>query len=198
MQDGGVGGNDSIKAIAVACNKCGAGLDLPGDARFVTCTYCGSRLEVHRSGGAAYTEILETISQRTEQIAGNVEAIRWQNELERLDREWMIRRDSLMVSDKHGGRHVPGRGGAIIGSIIAAVVGVIWTGAAGAMGAPGFLVLFGIIFIIVAIAGGLYSFGKAAQYEQAETVYNQRREQLLAKMQASDNGNGSPQDNGSA
>ena len=174
--------DDSTKAVAVSCNKCGAGLEVPRGARFVTCTYCGTRLEVHRSGGAAYTEILESIEERTEQIAGNVEAIRWQNELERLDREWMLRRDALMVTDKRGGRHVPGRTGAIVGSIIAAVFGTIWTGVAATMGAPGFFVLFGVVFIIVAIAGGLYSFGKAAQYEQAETVYSERRAELLRKM----------------
>jgi LSD1 subclass zinc finger protein len=175
---------DGVKTVAVSCNKCGAALDLPRGARFVTCTYCGSRLEVHRSGGAAYTEILESIDQRTEQIADNVEAIRWQNELERLDREWMIRRDSLMVTDKHGGRHVPGGGGALIGSIIAGVFGVIWTVAATSGGAPGFFTLFGIVFVVAAIGGGVYSVAKAGQYQEAEAAYNRQRGELLRKMQS--------------
>jgi hypothetical protein len=76
----------------VTYNKCGGALDIPAAARFVTCTYCGSRLEVHRSGGAAYTEVLDAIEQRTERIAEDVGHIRFQNELEQLDREWMMRR----------------------------------------------------------------------------------------------------------
>ena len=49
-----------------------------------------------------------------------------------------------------------------MGSLFAAVFGVIWTIAAVSMGAPWFFVLFGVIFIVSAIAQGLYNFKNAA------------------------------------
>jgi hypothetical protein len=178
--------NDAgVSAIAVTCNKCGAALDVPAGARFVTCTYCGSRLEVHRSGGAAYTEVLESIEQHTERIAEDVGQIRMQNEVERLDREWMMRREQLMVTGKNGTRHVPGRFGALIGAAVAGVFGVFWTVTATAAGAPGFFRLFGVFFVLFAIAGGIYAFTKAGEYEQTEREYHRRRAELLGKQQQS-------------
>ena len=173
---------ESVRAVPVTCSRCGAALDPPAGTRFVTCTYCGTRLEVHRSGGAAYTEILESIHERTEQIAGDVEQIRRQNELEQLDREWMIRRESLMVTGKHGSRHVPGRAGALIGAVIVVVFGIFWIGSAASMGAPGFFPLFGLLVVAVALFAGVAQFMKAGEYERAEQEYQQRREQLQREI----------------
>jgi hypothetical protein len=172
-----------VSAIAVTCNECGAALDVPAGARFVTCTYCGSRLEIHRSGGAAYTEVLDAIEENTERIAEDVGQIRLQNELEQLDREWMMRREQLMVTGRHGSRYVPGKVGALVGAAIAAVFGIFWTVAASSMGAPGFFPLFGVVFVVVAVAGGIYGFTKAGEYEQAERDYQSRRAALLRTRQ---------------
>ena len=50
-----------------------------------------------------------------------------------------------------------------IGGIVVAVFGVIWTIGAASMGAPPFFVLFGILFIIMAIAGVAYNAYNATQ-----------------------------------
>jgi hypothetical protein len=175
----------AVQAIAVTCGKCGAGLELPPDARFVTCTYCGSRLELHRTGGAAYTQVLDSIQQHTERIAGDVERIRRENELERLDREWMMQREQHMVSGKNGSRHVPGRAGSLAGAALAGVFGIFWTGLTISLGAPGFFPLFGLLFIAVAIIGGISAFTKAGDYEEAERAYQRRRAELFRQMQNS-------------
>lgn len=172
----------AVNAIAVTCGNCGAGLELPPDARFVTCTYCGSRLELHRSGGAAYTKVLDDLKQHAERIADDVGRIRMQNELEQLDREWMIRREGLMVTGKHGARHVPGKFGTIFGALIAVVFLIFWIGIASSMGAPGFFVLFGVIGLVAAVGGAIHHFAKADQYAQAERDYNRRRAELVRKM----------------
>jgi hypothetical protein len=173
----------SVNAIAVTCNKCGAALDVPAGARFVTCTYCGSRLEVHRSGGAAYTEVLDAIEQNAERIAEDVGQIRLQNELEQLDREWMMRREQFMVSGRHGTRRLPGKVASLVGAAVAGVFGVFWTAAATSMGAPGFFTLFGVVFVLFAVGGGIYAFTKAGDYEQAEREYQSRRAALLRTRQ---------------
>jgi hypothetical protein len=54
----------------------------------------------------------------------------------------------------------PGRGpsfGGVVGGIIAAVFGVIWTIGAASMGAPPFFALFGVVFVLVAIGGTAYN-----------------------------------------
>lgn len=58
----------------------------------------------------------------------------------------------------------PGRGPLIegaIGSIFAAVFGVIWTCAAIWMGAPFFFPLFGVVFVIAGVVRAVYSFSQA-------------------------------------
>ncbi|WP_240927457.1 hypothetical protein [Paenibacillus thiaminolyticus] len=55
----------------------------------------------------------------------------------------------------------PGRGPSAmeaIGSIAVGIFGVIWTFAAANMGAPIFFVLFGIVFVGLAVIQGIYHF----------------------------------------
>ena len=59
----------------------------------------------------------------------------------------------------------PGRGPSMmggIGSIFAAVFGLIWTCGAASMGAPGFFLLFGVVFIGIGVVNAVYSFKNAA------------------------------------
>lgn len=58
----------------------------------------------------------------------------------------------------------PGRGPSAMGamgSIVAAVFGLIWTGAAVSMGAPIFFPLFGVVFVIMGIVQAVYNFKNA-------------------------------------
>lgn len=173
--------DETAKAIAVTCNRCGAALEVPPGTRFLTCTYCGTRLEVHRSGGAAFTEILQSIDQRTEQIAGDVEQIRRQNDLEQIDREWAMRREQLMVTTKHGGRTAPSRIASVFAIVIALVFGSLWLKAA-SHGAPGAMALFGVLVVGAIIVGAVITFFKAGEFEQAERDYQRRRRETLRKM----------------
>ena len=48
-----------------------------------------------------------------------------------------------------------------IGGIAVAVIGVIWTVGAASMGAPWFMVLFGVVFIVLALVDVLYNLHNA-------------------------------------
>src|SRR5687768_2326314 len=74
------------QVTSIACNNCGAALQVSDATRFATCTYCNSQLAVHRTDSAAYTEVLHAVKANTDRIADDVGAIRVQNELEALDR----------------------------------------------------------------------------------------------------------------
>ena len=122
-------------ASSVTCNHCGAPLAIQPSTRFVTCTHCGSRLEIHRSGAALFTEVLESIDQRTKEIAQDVDVIRRQNEVERLDREWAMRREALMVRTKSG-TETPSIAGGIIGAVLGVGFGIFWIAMSSNAGAP--------------------------------------------------------------
>ncbi len=58
----------------------------------------------------------------------------------------------------------PGRGPSMmsaVGSIAAGVFGVFWTIGAASMGAPGFFVGFGVVFILLAVGLAIYAFYNA-------------------------------------
>src|SRR5262245_23859020 len=172
----------STEVTSVACNHCGAPLDIGPTTNFVTCAYCGYKLQVHRSASSVYTEVLESIDQRTAQMQQDLNVIKRQNEVERLDREWSLRRDELLVRDKHGQASEP----SIIGGIFAAVVGVVfgiaWIGITSSQGAPGFFTLFGVLFMIAGLVAGISSIGKAARYSDAHRTYEQQRDQLMREQ----------------
>jgi hypothetical protein len=183
--------------IDLTCNHCGAALQVGNDTRFVTCTYCGSRLEVHHSGGAAYTSLLQSIDQRTEQIAEDVETIKLQNELERLDREWQMAREASLTRNKDGSMSEPSATSSIVGSVIGAAFGILWTIIAVAMsfgassaGAPApfqfiscIFPLFGVIFVIAAIAMGIKGVTRGSQFSQRSQEYQAQRDRLLRAIE---------------
>ena len=111
-----------MKLISIACNNCGAPLDVPLKTRYLTCSFCESRLEVQQSGNAYFTSVLEAVSE----IKEDVGTIKLQNELERIDREWEMERSGLLVTDKHGRSSVPSTGHLVM-SFLVAGFGVAWT-----------------------------------------------------------------------
>jgi hypothetical protein len=165
---------------SVACNHCGAPLEIQTTTRFLTCTYCGAKLEVHRSGGSLYTEVLESIDQRTQRMEQDLDVIKRQNEVERLDREWMLRREQFLTRNKDGSTSPPSAVGTIVGPIVAVVFGIIWMVGAASAGAPVLFVVFGLVFVVAAMIAGITGAGKAAQYQDQQRAYEQQRQQLLS------------------
>ena len=164
---------------SVHCNNCGAPLSVPPEANFVTCNHCGTALAVKRNESVAYTEALERIDRRTEEIAGQVSELSREAELARIDREWDQERERYMVSNKEGHRHVPSPVGSLVGAVIMAVFGVGWTAFAASMRGSGFFPCFGLVFIGAAVYMGIVGFTKASQYEEAHRRYRSRRAAAL-------------------
>jgi hypothetical protein len=172
-----------MDTISVSCNKCGAPLEVPDKTRFLTCSHCGSRLEVQRSGGAYFTSVLEEISRNTEKMSSDLEVIRLQNDLERIDREWQMKRQGLMTHNKNGGESEPSIGGAVVGGGIAIVFGVIWMIGAFSMEAPFVFPLFGFVFISIAFWNIVSSVNKSNEYESLKRQYESQRSAFLEKME---------------
>jgi hypothetical protein len=171
-----------MRLVSLNCNQCGAPLEVPETIQFVTCVYCSARLSIQRSGSVIYSEALDKIEKRTERISEDLETIKLQNELESLDRQWMLDRDRYQVKGQDGHFSVPGRAGIIVGMVLAAGFGVFWTVTAVSMGAPGHFPLFGIVFVIMAIVGGIAGLNKAESYQRNRKSYEGQRKLLLQKL----------------
>lgn len=175
-----------METSSVRCNHCGAPLEVGKETRFVTCQFCNSQLEVKRTESTVFTEEIAKISQNTERMAGSLEVLELQNDLERLDREWIA---SNPVSFDKDGRPIrqTGSGGAAIGLAFAIFFAVVCFGMAGfaaSMGAPGIFPLVPIGMGIFAVVAGIMGIGKANDYESRRSLYEQRRAEMLARLDA--------------
>ena len=175
-----------METISVRCNHCGAPLDVGANARFATCKFCSSQLEIKRSDSAVFTEEIARIADNTRQMAGSLEIIELQNEIERLDREWTAQ--NPVSFDKHGQPiSQTGTGGAVFGlmfSIFFAIVTFAMAGAAASAGAPGIFPLVPVGMGIFALAAGIMGLVKANTSQSRQGDYDQRRAAMVARLEA--------------
>jgi len=92
-----------MELLTLACNHCGAPLEVGAQTRFVTCRHCSRQLAVKHTDNSAFTEVLEKMAGQTEAMAEDLRAIRAQNEIEQLDREWSAEAEQYMEAGKDGG-----------------------------------------------------------------------------------------------
>ncbi len=134
----------------IPCNQCGALIDVPGSANYVTCGSCNTPLAVRRTGSSLYTErvlgpteiatpetaekiaIVSTNSAGAEssvlaELGRQNELNRLENELNRLDLDWDRAKEQFMISGRNGVRYLPTKSSSVGGGIMVAVFGVIWT-----------------------------------------------------------------------
>ncbi len=171
--------------ITVACNNCGAPLEVAESTRFVTCRYCSSQLEICRNEGAAYTQVLKALEGRTEQIEANtqqlaeeVQTIRFQHELEEIDREWEMEKQQYYVTDEKGHKSLPTKGGSLFGGLAIVVAGVVFISIAGGM-RSGLFVVVAVLVIGIGVATAVGNMWKADKYEQAKQRYDAKRARVL-------------------
>jgi len=188
-----------MKLLSLTCQHCGAPLEVPAKITQLTCQFCGTRLQVQRTGAVAYTESLGDAAQQLARISDNTEQLKVEQEIARLDRDWMMSREQFMVRGKDGQLDVPGKTSALIGGAIVIVFGLIWTAMAasiaGAVGVgihqvgggplsalPGFLPCFGVLFIVGGIFTSLIAYGKARAFQEHQRAYHAERNRLLAEL----------------
>jgi hypothetical protein len=111
--------------------------------------------------------------------------VRHQNELARIDREWQIEREQYLITGRYGRREVPTAAMGWTTAVFGGVFGLFWTVLAFTItsGAPNdgpfaiakvIFPLFGVGFIAVAIAWGVYCASRAEKYQAAYRAYQAR------------------------
>jgi hypothetical protein len=163
--------------------------------------------ELWRSGGLsdaeyakAKTALLNAVSQPElrEHLADQLTEVKYQNKLAQIDREWQIERQQYLIRSRYGIAQVPTAGMGIGTALIGGAFGVFWTmlalSIAGAAPHPTsdfssliriFFPLFGIVFTVAAIGGGIYACIKAQKYQEAFAAYQERRARVKAGQAAS-------------
>jgi DNA-directed RNA polymerase subunit RPC12/RpoP len=167
-----------VKIVSVTCNHCGAPLEIGESTRFTTCGHCGSRLAVHETASARFTELVQ-------EVAGGLETIRLQNELERVDREWGMEQAKLAVPAENGGSSPPSVIGGLFGLIVGGGFSIVWIVAVAKMGGPWFMVLFGVVFLVGIVLISLRSISNAGQLVQRRARYEGRRAALVRQLEES-------------
>lgn len=120
---------------------------------------------------------------------GPLAELKAQNEIAQLDRAWELERQNYMVQGRYGNSYIPTEGSSLIGGVILATVGVVWTMFAFALTGFGQLGLislafpgFGICFVLFGVGMSIHSFWKAGQYKEAYARYQQQRQELIKRQ----------------
>jgi hypothetical protein len=181
---------------SVRCNECGAVLQVPSSARYVTCNHCNVSLEVHRTSVATYTEALPrpgaSASPREadpawREMADRLEYMERQNELARIDREWDMERERYMLYSRYGRRNVPSTTTSIVVGVIFGTMGIgmIAVGLVGAVlgRSPEGLVccLPGLFFLLIGTVAAVVNYGQAQRYQRAYQEYLDRRSVVMGE-----------------
>lgn len=151
-----------MKLLALNCNECGASIEVSEQAKFVTCGFCSTRLRVQHTDTSAFTEALE-------EMASDLDEIRRDVAITRLDQEWMQERQKHLVQNSDGSTSAPTIGSGIVTLVLATAIGSFFVSQAGAVG---FLV---IGFGVIAFAGQAL---KASNYQDALQAYESQRKEL--------------------
>jgi len=156
-----------MELVPVVCNRCGSPLQLPANASYVTCQHCETQLAVKRNSSVAWTEAIEQIDRRTEQLTDTAEQLvnqvaklKHENAVARIDRDWERLRESFMS--------VPNEMASLMAGVFAVAMGVL----IGISIHPALGLLMGVI------GGMAWGISPAQAYRQAHTQYRTRRSRM--------------------
>ena len=170
-----------MKLISLACNNCGAGLEVSDEARFVTCTHCHSQLRIKRTGAAAYTALMGKVAelrQTTDSIAGDVSELKLRQQLNDLDESWKEYCEEVCQRDARGNLLRPkGDPGRVV-AFSAVGVGLLVFGAVFSLG----LALLGVLFLIFGAITYKRPNPQAEAFERGEAEYEAERADILREL----------------
>lgn len=176
----------------IACNACGAPLEVLESTRFATCHHCGVKLSIQRTDSATFTEAIKKLEAVAERLEDRVGSLTTKNEIEALDRKWQVERERFMISTKDDGKELPTKGGALAGGLFGGAFALFWIAVSFSMtfSGPDFapfsiakviFPLFGIGFFCMIVWNAYSAFNKAEEYEQAQRRYEARRLEMEAR-----------------
>jgi DNA-directed RNA polymerase subunit RPC12/RpoP len=171
------------RVMKLCCQGCGADLQVSEEVRFITCNYCQSKLEIVRDVSVTHTRVLEKLERTTERIAGNLKVIELQNDLERMDREWVALRENLLLRGRNGELYEPSMGAAVSLGIVIGLIGVV-IAIASLYNAVPIGLLLGLGILALSIWVGRSGADKATEFRKLKQRYEVCRQRMLALIEA--------------
>jgi hypothetical protein len=171
-----------MDVVTVRCNSCGAPLEAGAQARFITCRFCNTQLEVKRTESSVFTEEMSRMARNTDQMAESLETIKLQNEIEMLDREAAAISGSDLSRNGPGSQNRPGGVLGLAFAVFFAIVCFSMAGLAGKTGAPGLFTLVPVGMGIFALVAATSGFLKSTDQAQKQDGIRRRREELARKL----------------
>ncbi len=92
---------------SLRCNHCGINLKVNPKILFFTCSNCGSSLTVKSSGNILYTEVIKNTEDNANILVDNSKRLLKEQEIERLDREWLLKREQFKLNSSEGEERYP-------------------------------------------------------------------------------------------
>jgi hypothetical protein len=164
------------------CVNCGAALDVPPAAHFVTCNPCGTQFTVHRSSCGSFTEA--STGTTLHDLADRIAELTRENELLRLDYDWNLEKEKYIFKGGFGQRMQPTVAWSVVNCIFAVAFTIMMAFFAPTVvallgGAVTFWQLAGALSGCIGIGGSIYCYIVAKRYDKAHEAYLQRRDELL-------------------
>lgn len=164
-----------MKILSLNCNECGAPLDVPRKAKYITCGFCDSRLAVQHSGNTYSTEAIEQLVKTTAAIQNDVQELKDRAAISELDRDWEREKRSYVVKAKNGSESLPSMPGIVVQGVIGIGVALFALAAFPPIG----------FFVMLLIGGNLVSTAvKHSNYQAAQNRYRSKRRRLMSNSKS--------------
>lgn len=111
-----------------------------------------------------------------------IQRLKIQNEIIRLDQEWETERRQYMMHGKNGSSYIPNLGDSVVMSSLLVLLGIGLCFAHPNNHQHNSLLAVGILSILIGLWSGVVGCTKASRYEQAYEQYQQGRTTLTAKL----------------
>lgn len=178
-----------MNSLTLKCNNCGATLEINEQIKFFNCTSCNTSLALKKSGNVAYTEVSGHGNSVAKPVLETIDINSIENEIARLDREWMIEKKKYQINTKYGSKTPNKHTSAftIIGTVLGLGFMIFWISTVMSANNSGdgtsfVFVLFGIVGVIFLIVNSFTNVSKSENYMEAESQYQQKRNDLLQQL----------------
>ena len=174
--------------MSFICIVCKEDLEIDSNVSSFNCSSCNTSLSVQKANGIAYLQPMSKDGNEPGFDSKLSEAILVEKEIERLDREWLLKRkafpNKIDYFDTDRSPEETAVNGVIQGVVVIGVFAFIlfWIKSANSMGAPTFLVGFGCFFLFILVGNYLIILMGNNTYRNSKNQYLKERENLKRKL----------------
>jgi hypothetical protein len=174
------------KVTKVACQSCGANLNIDETIRFVTCGYCDAQLEIVQDSSTVHSKLLEDVVRRQEAVEDELRILRLEKQIQRLETEWESFRQRVCTKVENGTLIEPSKFGSILFGSIAGVIGVLGLAAAASSTDRWPIGLLAIVAMFLSYFFMKHGIRRADEFAAMRTRYLQKLSKLKGELSSAE------------